>query len=579
MHWNSVGEFFAMGGYALYVWGSFGACVVDGRGTFSGEAASQRSSPQPDPRATRRRTRSPIRNFMKPRQKRIALIAGGLASLALAAVLTLNALDSNIALYVTPSEVAAGKAPQGKAFRIGGLVKEGSIKRQDLTVRFIVTDTAKDIPVAYTGILPDLFKEGKGAVVQGKLGRRWRSSPPPKCWPSMTRTTCRPKPACRRPGQRGRKMTPELGHFALILAFVVCIVQGVLPLVGAQRAAAAQWMALARPAAQTQFLLIAVSFACLAQSFLANDFSVAYVANHSNTRLPALYRFSAVWGGHEGSLLLWVLMLAGWGAAVSLGSRQLPEVMVARVLAVLGLVGIGLLAFILFTSNPFDRMLPAAAEGRDLNPLLQDPGLVFHPPMLYMGYVGFSVAFAFAIAALISGRLDAAWARWSRPWTTAAWVFLTLGIALGSWWAYYELGWGGWWFWDPVENASFMPWLVATALIHSLAVTEKRGAFKNWTVLLAIAAFSLSLLGTFLVRSGVLTSVHAFATDPRRGVFILALLVIVVGSSLLLFAWRAPKVSAGGNFGLVSRETMLLMNNVLLVVAPAASCWVRCIRC
>ena len=364
-------------------------------------------------------------------------------------------------------------------------------------------------------------------------------------------------------------MTPELGHFALILAFVVSLLQGVLPLVGAQRGQA-QWIALARPAAQTQFLLIAFAFACLAPSFLANDFSVVYVAQHSNTQLPTLYRFSAVWGGHEGSLLLWVLMLAGWGAAVSLASRQLPEVMVARVLAVLGLVGIGLLAFILFTSNPFDRLLPAAAEGRDLNPLLQDPGLVFHPPMLYMGYVGFSVAFAFAIAALISGRLDAAWARWSRPWTTAAWVFLTLGIALGSWWAYYELGWGGWWFWDPVENASFMPWLVGTALIHSLAVTEKRGAFKNWTVLLAIAAFSLSLLGTFLVRSGVLTSVHAFATDPRRGVFILVLLAIVVGSSLALFAWRAPKVSAGGSFGLVSRETMLLMNNVLLVVATGS---------
>ena len=364
-------------------------------------------------------------------------------------------------------------------------------------------------------------------------------------------------------------MTPELGHFALILAFVVSIVQGVLPLVGAQRGQQ-HWIALARPAAQTQFVLIAISFACLAQSFLANDFSVSYVAGHSNSQLPTLYRFSAVWGGHEGSLLLWVLMLAGWGAAVSLASRQLPEVMVARVLAVLGLVGIGLLAFVLFTSNPFERLLPAAAEGRDLNPLLQDPGLVFHPPMLYMGYVGFSVAFAFAIAALISGRLDAAWARWSRPWTTAAWVFLTLGIALGSWWAYYELGWGGWWFWDPVENASFMPWLVGTALIHSLAVTEKRGAFKNWTVLLAIAAFSLSLLGTFLVRSGVLTSVHAFASDPRRGIFILALLVVVVGSSLALFAWRAPKVSAGGNFGLVSRETMLLMNNVLLLVATGS---------
>jgi cytochrome c-type biogenesis protein CcmF len=364
-------------------------------------------------------------------------------------------------------------------------------------------------------------------------------------------------------------MTPELGHFALILAFVVAIVQGVLPLVGAQRGQA-QWVALARPAAQTQFLLIAISFGCLAQGFLANDFSVSYVAQHSNTQLPTLYRFAAVWGGHEGSLLLWVLMLSGWAAAVSVASRQLPEVMVARVLAVLGLVGIGLLAFVLFTSNPFERLIPAAAEGRDLNPLLQDPGLVFHPPMLYMGYVGFSVAFAFAIAALISGRLDAAWARWSRPWTTAAWIFLTLGIALGSWWAYYELGWGGWWFWDPVENASFMPWLVGTALIHSLAVTEKRGAFKNWTVLLAIAAFSLSLLGTFLVRSGVLTSVHAFASDPRRGVFILALLAIVVGSSLTLFAWRAPKVNAGGNFGLVSRETMLLINNVLLVVAAGS---------
>ena len=364
-------------------------------------------------------------------------------------------------------------------------------------------------------------------------------------------------------------MTPELGHFALILAFVVSIAQGVLPLVGAQRGQA-QWIALARPAAQTQFLLIAIAFACLAQSFLTSDFSVSYVAQHSNTQLPSIYKFSAVWGGHEGSLLLWVLMLSGWGAAVSVASRQLPEAMVARVLAVLGLVGIGLLAFILFTSNPFERLLPAAAEGRDLNPLLQDPGLVFHPPMLYMGYVGFSVAFAFAIAALISGRLDAAWARWSRPWTTAAWVFLTIGIAMGSWWAYYELGWGGWWFWDPVENASFMPWLVGTALIHSLAVTEKRGAFKNWTVLLAIAAFSLSLLGTFLVRSGVLTSVHAFASDPRRGVFILVLLALVVGSSLTLFAWRAPKVNAGGSFGVVSRETMLLMNNVLLVVAAGS---------
>jgi len=344
---------------------------------------------------------------------------------------------------------------------------------------------------------------------------------------------------------------------------------GILPLIGAQRNIPA-WMAFARPATSAVFLLIAVSYACLTWAFYSNDFSVLYVAAHSNTRLPLMYRLSAVWGGHEGSLLLWVFMLAGWSLAVARFSRQLPQAMVARVLGVLGLVMAGMLAFVVFTSNPFDRVLPPPAEGRSLNPLLQDPGLVYHPPMLYMGYVGFSVAFAFAISALIAGQLDAAWARWSRPWTTAAWIFLTLGIALGSWWAYNELGWGGWWFWDPVENASFMPWLVGAALIHSLAVTEKRGSFKNWTVLLAIAAFSLSLLGTFLVRSGVLTSVHAFASDPRRGIFILMLLAIVVGSSLMLFAARAPKVSLGGAFALVSRETLLLINNVLLVVAAAS---------
>jgi cytochrome c-type biogenesis protein CcmF len=298
---------------------------------------------------------------------------------------------------------------------------------------------------------------------------------------------------------------------------------------------------------------------------------VVYVAQHSNTLLPLQYRIAAVWGGHEGSLLLWVLMLVLWALAVALRSQQLPDHMVARVLGVLGLLSAGFLLFILLTSNPFDRLLPGAEEGRDLNPLLQDPGLIIHPPMLYMGYVGFSVAFAFAIAALLSGQLDAAWARWSRPWTTAAWVFLTLGIALGSWWAYYELGWGGWWFWDPVENASFMPWLVGTALVHSLAVTEKRGSFKNWTVLLAISAFSLSLLGTFLVRSGVLTSVHAFATDPTaRASSSSRFLVAVIGSSLALFAWRAPKVGLGGRFGLLSRESLLLTNNVLLVVACAS---------
>jgi cytochrome c-type biogenesis protein CcmF len=364
-------------------------------------------------------------------------------------------------------------------------------------------------------------------------------------------------------------MIPELGHFTLILALCVAVLLGTLPLMGAHQGRR-EWLVLARPAAQVLFLLVAASMAALAWSFYAKDFSVAYVAGHSNSMLPTMYRLAAVWGGHEGSLLLWVFMLAGWTVAVAQRSRTLDETMVARVLGVLGLVTTGLLLFVLLTSNPFDRLIPAAAEGRDLNPLLQDPGLIFHPPLLYMGYVGFSVAFAFAIAALLSGRLDAAWARWSRPWTTAAWVFLTLGIALGSWWAYYGLGWGGWWVWDPVENASFLPWLIGTALLHSLAVTEKRGSFKSWTVLLAIGAFSLSLLGTFLVRSGVLTSVHAFATDPRRGIFILVLLALVIGSSLALFAWRAPKVALGGTFGLLSRETFLLVGNVLLVVAAGS---------
>ena len=364
-------------------------------------------------------------------------------------------------------------------------------------------------------------------------------------------------------------MIAELGHFALILALCTAFIQGVLPLIGAQRGRA-DWVAMARPACQLTFVLLLMAFASLTWCFYVSDFSVAYVANHSNTLLPTLYRLSAVWGGHEGSLLLWVLLLSGWSFAVAQLSRGLDVVMVARVIAVLGLVLVGLMLFVVLTSNPFDRLIQVPAEGRDLNPLLQDPGLVFHPPMLYMGYVGFSVAFAFAIASLISGRLDAAWARWSRPWTTIAWVFLTLGIALGSWWAYYELGWGGWWFWDPVENASFIPWLIGTALMHSLAVTEKRGAFKNWTVLLAIAAFSMSLLGTFLVRSGVLTSVHAFASDPTRGVFILILLAVVVGASLTLFAWRASQIRTIGAFDTVSRESFILMGNVFLVVSAGS---------
>jgi cytochrome c-type biogenesis protein CcmF len=364
-------------------------------------------------------------------------------------------------------------------------------------------------------------------------------------------------------------MLAELGHFALILALLVAGVQATLPLWGAWREHAA-WQGLARPTAFAHFGLVALSFAALTACFVNNDFSVLYVTQHSNSLLPTVYRVAAVWGGHEGSLLLWVLMLAMWTAAVAAFSFSLPQAMVARVVGVLGWVSVGFLLFILALSNPFERLLPAAADGRDLNPLLQDPGLIIHPPMLYMGYVGFSVAFAFAIAALMAGRLDAAWARWSRPWTVVAWLFMTFGIGLGSWWAYYELGWGGWWFWDPVENASLMPWLVGTALIHSLMASDKRGNFKAWTVLLSISAFSLSLLGTFLVRSGVLTSVHAFATDPKRGVFILMFLAVVVGFSLTLYAWRMPKVRMGQAVSLLSRETLLLANSVLLVVACAA---------
>ncbi len=364
-------------------------------------------------------------------------------------------------------------------------------------------------------------------------------------------------------------MIPEIGQFALIIALLLALTQAILPLYGASNGNRT-WIALAAPAGQAQFIFVVIAFGCLAYSFITNDFSVLNVATNSNSQLPLHYRLAATWGSHEGSLLLWTLMLAVWTVAVSLFSNHLPEEMRARVLSVMGIISVGFLLFMLLTSNPFTRLFPVPPDGRDLNPLLQDPAMVAHPPMLYMGYVGFSVAFAFAIAALIGGRLDATWARWSRPWTTVAWMFLTCGIALGSFWAYYELGWGGWWFWDPVENASFMPWLVGTALIHSLAVTEKRGGFKSWTVLLAIAAFSLSLLGTFLVRSGVLTSVHAFATDPKRGIFILAFLGIVILGSLVLYAFRARQVGVGGKFDVVSRESLLLANNVLLTVAAGS---------
>jgi cytochrome c-type biogenesis protein CcmF len=361
-------------------------------------------------------------------------------------------------------------------------------------------------------------------------------------------------------------MIPELGHFALVLALSLAICQAVMPLLGAHRGDSAL-MAVARPAALGQFVFVVIAFMCLAYAFLTSDFSVLYVANNSQLALPDPYKFSAIWGAHEGSLLLWVLILATWTVAVGRFSQDLTESFAARVIGVLGCLSCGFLLFTLLTSNPFERIFPAPVDGADLNPLLQDPGLAIHPPVLYTGYVGFSVAFAFAVAAMLSGHLDKEWARWTRPWTTWAWLFLTVGIALGSWWAYYELGWGGWWFWDPVENASFMPWLVGTALIHSLAVTEKRGLFKSWTLLLAISAFSLSLLGTFLVRSGILVSVHAFATDPARGLFILIFLGLVIGGALALYAWRAPALDSSAGFRPLSRETFLLLNNVLLVIA------------
>lgn len=364
-------------------------------------------------------------------------------------------------------------------------------------------------------------------------------------------------------------MIPEYGHFALIVALILASFLSVIPIAGSMTGRVL-WMNTARPLSVGLFVFTLISFLILAWCFLESDFTVKYVAAHSNTMLPSFYKVTAVWGGHEGSVLLWALVLAGWTIAVAIFSKDLPLEVLARVLSVMGVISVGFLLFILMTSNPFDRVLPnPLMEGSDLNPLLQDIGMIIHPPMLYMGYVGFSVCFAFAIAALIAGRLDSSWARWSRPWTNMAWAFQSIGIMLGSWWAYYELGWGGWWFWDPVENSSFMPWIVGTALIHSLAVTEKRGVFKSWTILLAILAFSLSLLGTFIVRSGVLTSVHAFATDPERGMFILAFLGVVVGGSLTLYAFRIPEIRSVQGFKFFSRETFLLINNVILILAAA----------
>ena len=362
-------------------------------------------------------------------------------------------------------------------------------------------------------------------------------------------------------------MIAELGNYALALSLAIAVLLAIFPLWGAEKGNV-QFMALARPMTYGLFLILSVSFGALFYVFAINDFSVQYVVNNSNTTLPIYYRLSAVWGSHEGSLLLWIWLLSLWSAAVALFSKRLPQEAVARVLGIMGIISIGFLLFVLFTSNPFTRTFPDfPVDGKELNPLLQDIGLIFHPPLLYMGYVGFSVAFAFSIASLMTGKLDTAWARWSRPWTMAAWVFLTLGIVLGSWWAYYELGWGGWWFWDPVENASFMPWLAGTALLHSLAVTEKRGSFKAWTVLLAILAFSLCLLGTFLVRSGILVSVHAFASDPTRGLYVLAYLIVVIGGSLTLYAYKGSQIRSRDNAERYSRESLLLLNNILLMTA------------
>ena len=363
-------------------------------------------------------------------------------------------------------------------------------------------------------------------------------------------------------------MIPELGQLALILAMLLALVQGVVPVYGAWRGNSAL-ISLARPVAAGQFVFVALAMGILVHAFLTFDFSVGYVAANSNLALPWYYRITAVWGAHEGSMLLWVFILNAWTLALAIFSRQLPDAFAARVLGVMGFIGLGFLAFIVFTSNPFLRELPMQPDGADLNPVLQDPGMTFHPPVLYMGYVGFSVAFAFSIAALLGGELEQAWVRWARPWTNVAWAFLSAGIVAGSWWAYAELGWGGWWFWDPVENASFMPWLVGAALVHAQAITEKRGSLRSWTILLSLFAFSLSLLGTFLVRSGVLTSVHAFASDPRRGLYILGFLVVVIGGSLLLYAVRAPKVAGGRAFAIVSRETAVLIGNLLLTTAAA----------
>ncbi len=510
---------------------------------------------------------------MKPRQQRMALIAGVLVGVVVAVGFGFSGVPGEPLLLLLPRRTSPrARRPQGRSFRLGGMVVNDSVQRESgsLTIDFVVTRFREQRASSLHGCA--------SRSVQGRKGRRGS-------WPSRrkrpvrrARSSCQARRELHAAGSEGRPredasggqpVIPEIGQFALVLALCLALVQASFPLIGAWLGRQ-EWMALARPAAAGQFVFVAISFGILEYAFLTDDFSVEFVAQHSNSALPGFYKFTAAWGGHEGSMLFWITVLAVWTMAVAAFSRSQPEEFVSRVLGVLGIVSAGILAFALLTSNPFSRLFPSPGDGNDLNPLLQDPGMIIHPPMLYLGYVGMSVPFAFAVAALLTGRLDKNWAKWTRPWTVAAWVLLTCGITLGSWWSYYELGWGGWWFWDPVENSSFMPWLMATALLHSLAVSERRGIFKSWTVLLAIGAFSLSLLGTFLTRSGVLISVHAFAADPTRGLFILGILALYCGGALLLYAFRARRLEAEGGFRLVSRESFLMANNILLIAATAS---------
>ena len=517
---------------------------------------------------------------MTRKGRRLTLIGVALAIVAFAAGLALYALSDSIVFFYGPSEVLQKNISPGARLRIGGLVKAGSlVKSEGQKAAFTITDNVSNVAVTYQGLLPDLFREGQGVVAEGVLEGpgQFRADAVlakhderymPREVVDALKKQGRWQEGQEGQGGRSQAVIVEIGHYALTLALALALVQAIVPLWGTWRGDEGL-ASVGQSCALGQFAAIALSFGALAQAHLASDFSVLNVTENSHSAMPAIYKFSGVWGNHEGSMLLWVLILAFFGALVAALGRGLPPILRANVLAVQGFISAAFLAFILLTSNPFARLSPAPFEGRDLNPVLQDLGLAIHPPLLYLGYVGFSIVFSFAAAALIEGRIDAAWARFVRPFALVAWCFLTLGIAMGSYWAYYTLGWGGFWFWDPVENASLMPWLAGTAFVHSVAVMEKRDALKVWTIFLAILAFSFSLLGTFLVRSGVLTSVHAFASDPSRGVFILAILALFIGGALALFAWRAPMLKRGGLFAPISREGALVLNNLLLTTTCA----------